>query len=368
MREAKPRRAGERWLVRLTDEYGKRRKRLFDTHANAVRAQVAEQARVADVKAGPRDPTPADRVADQAFDYWEEVRVPQKRSGADDVSILKRHLRPFFGSMKLKDIGRAETDRYQIEKQKLDRKTVANHLTLLVAVLNLAVDLGWLVKPPRIKKPKLRLFNTDYRYLRTKEELSRFLIAALEEGELVAAMYATAVYTGLRAGELAGLRWDCVSFEQRLITVQFSFEGPTKSEDVRYVPILDPLLPVLKQWRLRCPGQLVFPNQWGSMQCESARIFQEIFHRVLDAAKFPVREVHGKTRRYIVFHDLRHTFASHWVMGGGDIFKLQKILGHKSMVMTQRRSDPMSLTFSLSWVSPVGSWRMRLPPPERAVR
>ena len=300
MREAKPRRVGDRWQIRLTDEHGKRRKRLFDTHADALMAQVAEHARVVEVRAGLRDPTPANRGGNQAFDYWVEYRVPQKRSGQDDVSIFNRHLRPFFGSMKLKDIGRAETDRYQLEKAHLDPKTVANHLTLLIAVLNLAVDLGWLVKPPRIKKPKIRLFDKDYRYLRTKEERSRFLVAAQEEGELAAALYSTAVFTGMRAGELAGLRWDCVSFEHRLITVQFSFDGPTKGGEVRYVP----LLPVLKHWRLRCPGPLVFPNQRGTMQCESARVFQEIFHRVVDAAKLPEREVKGKKRRYIVFHDL----------------------------------------------------------------
>ena len=140
----------------------------------------------------------------------------------------------------------------------------------------------------------------------------------------------------MRAGELAGLRWDDVNFETRLITVQRSFDGPTKAGDVRYVPLLDVLLPVLRQWRLRSPGQLVFPNERGGMHCESARVFQEIFHRVLDTAGFPKVEKNGKLRRYIVFHDLRHTFASHWVMGGGDVFKLQKILGHKDIKMTMR--------------------------------
>lgn len=43
-----------------------------------------------------------------------------------------------------------------------------------------------------------------------------------------------------------------------------------------------------------------------------------------------------KLRRYIRFHDLRHTFASQWVMKGGDLFKLQKILGHKTVQMTMR--------------------------------
>ena len=68
----------------------------------------------------------------------------------------------------------------------------------------------------------------------------------------------------------------------------------------------------------------------------SGRIFQEVLHRVLDAAEFPKVQRNGKERPYVRFHDLRHTFASHWVMKGGDFFKLQKILGHQSVQMTMR--------------------------------
>lgn len=140
----------------------------------------------------------------------------------------------------------------------------------------------------------------------------------------------------MRKGELAGLRWDDVDFERRLITVQRSYHGPTKAGDVRYVPILDPLLPVLRDWRLRCPGDLAFPNGRGRMRDEGSRVFKPVFRRVLARAGFAMTERYGRPRPYIVFHDLRHTFASHWVMKSGDLFKLQKILGHKSVQMTMR--------------------------------
>ena len=84
------------------------------------------------------------------------------------------------------------------------------------------------------------------------------------------------------------------------------------------------------------PGDVVFPNQGGRMQGRCARLYQEIFHRVLDEAKFEMVERSGKKRRYIRFHDLRHSFASHWMAGGGDLFRLQKILGHKTVQMTMR--------------------------------
>jgi len=105
---------------------------------------------------------------------------------------------------------------------------------------------------------------------------------------------------------------------------------------VRYVPILAPLLPILQAWRLQRPGSLVFVNYADRMLQPKGPHFQEIFHRTLSAAGLPRVMVGAKLRSYIRFHDLRHTFASHWVMGGGDIFKLQKILGHHSTQMTLR--------------------------------
>jgi integrase len=178
--------------------------------------------------------------------------------------------------------------------------------------------------------------NADYRYLRTEEEIARFLLAAKNIDEMAHMLFMTALNTGLRAGELAGLRWPVVDFEKRLITVQRSFDGPTKTDKIRYVPILDSLLQVLKEWRLRHPGRLVFSNQYGNQLQPSQRIFQETLKNTLDLAGFPHVTRNGKLRGYITFHDLRHTFASRWVMNGGDQYKLQRILGHQSIQMTQR--------------------------------
>jgi integrase len=229
-------------------------------------------------------------------------------------------------------------DEFVVARAQLDKKTIANLLTLLISMLNAAVELGWLRVAPRIRKPRVPMFSRDFQFLRSEEEIRRFLDAADVEGAAVYALYATAVYTGMREGELAALAWDDVSFERRLVVVQRSFDGPTKAEDVRYVPILDPLLPILRDWRLRCPGQLVFPNRDGRMHQPSARVFQEVLHRVLERGEFPRVKRGAKTKPYITFHGLRHSFASNWMMRGGDLYKLQKILGHKSIQMTERYS------------------------------
>lgn len=332
----KPFKRGVSWYVRWTDENGQRRKRAFKRHADAQQFLNIEAGRLAEVRQGLRQPNPGDRTFDVLADYYLKNRSALKRSARHDISIIAKHLRPFFGKMLLKNVGVVAVDGFIASRAHLNKKTLANLLTLLISMLNVAVDLGWLSKCPRIRKPKVRIFSRDYRYLRTGDEVRRFLAAAYALNEYVGTFYAVAVYTGLRAGELAGLRWDKVDFEQRLIVVDASFDGPTKAEDVRYVPILDALLPVLRSWRLKVPGNLLFPNQNGAMHQPSARIFQETLHRVLVAAGFQTLKRDGKDARYIRFHDLRHTFASHWVMNGGDIFKLRQVLGHKSVTMTQR--------------------------------
>jgi integrase len=161
----------------------------------------------------------------QLCDYWIEKRAVRKRSGA----TIRRHLRPSFGHLLARDVGVEEGDDFILERDHLNPKTIATHVTLLISILRLGKSLGWIDAVPEIKKPKVSLFSTDFLHLRNQVELRRFLVAARPEGELVYALYATAALTGLRAGELAALRWENIDFEKRLITVQGSFGGPTKS-------------------------------------------------------------------------------------------------------------------------------------------
>lgn len=336
---AKPVKHRGKWRIRWFDENDRRQSEVYDDY-RVAQAKLREHEVHADqVRQGNRPREARDKTFNELCDYWVENRAPLKRSGKDDESVIRKHLRPAFGPMRVRDIGVEEGDAYLRSHTELDPKTVANHLTLLLSMLRLATSFKtpWILSVPRLKKPKTSLFSRDYNYLRTDDEIRRCLDGARNEGEQVFVLYAMAIYTGMRAGELAGLEWPDIDLERRLITVQRSFDGPTKSDRVRHVPVLDALLPILRSWRLRHPGKLVFANERGEMYRESGRIFQEVLHRVLDAAGFPkIKKRGGKERRYVVFHDLRHTFASQWVMKGGDVFKLQRILGHQSVQMTMR--------------------------------
>lgn len=160
-------------------------------------------------------------------------------------------------------------------------------------------------------------------------------------------IYTVAIYTGLREGELWGLKWRCVHLtgERPHLDVRFSYKGPTKSGRPRMVPLLAPALEALKRWKAIAPANrldLVFPNREGEMRAE---------HNDNGWADRPVGQ--GKQRRVIPghktlagitravrFHDLRHTCASALVMGAwGRVWKIEEVrdfLGHTNISTTLR--------------------------------
>ena len=333
---SKPTKHGKKWRIRWCDHTGRRQSDVFKRKEDAELAALRHRLEVAEIRRGDRLPVERGKTFADLADYWLATRAKEKRSGDDDRSIINCHLRPAFGRVQLAHLDVSLVDRFKGDRAHLADHTVHNHLTLLTSMLNLAVDLGWLRRVPKFRKPRIVVAD-DYQYLKTDEEIARFLQAAEPEDEPIGVLYRVAIYTGLRAGELAGLHWRDVDFKRRILTVRRSYDRKyTKGGRIRRVPILDPLMPVLREWKRRHPGTLVFTNQRGNLLGPSSRAFQEVLHRVLDRAEFDSPEINGKRQWYITFHDLRHTFASHWVMNGGDVFKLQKILGHRSIEMTMR--------------------------------
>lgn len=345
---AKPLKHGTKWRIRWIDEHGVRQSAVCDTYREALAEDARRKSEVEEIRLGLRVAIPRDKTFGDAAKHWREHKAPKKRSGNDDKSMLTRHLEPFFGSLLLRHITSEQFDAFAT-RWSLDPKTLHNVQTLFVAVMRMAcLELRWIPSLPKFKKVKLPKASI-YRWLKTNDQVRKFLVAAAGEGRVVFILYATAIYTGMRAGELARLRWSSVDLERRLIQVSESFNGPTKNGEPRHIPILDPLLPILEAWFTEHPGELVFANRDGKPIQESARIFQEVLHRVLDAAGFdPPPETaqkrdgakFGVARRRrqhaLCFHDLRHTFASHWVLNGGDIYRLQRILGHSTVAMTMR--------------------------------
>jgi integrase len=220
-----------------------------------------------------------------------------------------------------------------------ERKTAPRTVNLIMAlvrsILRFAVANGHLAASPtdRLGRGKLMLPVEKAKLappIEHAEDVGRLLATLRDMGDELRRpdlhpLFALLVYTGARRGEALGLRWSDVDLERRMITVRRSYDGQTKSSKQRTVPVSGALVAILKAYRLAEPwqGELCFPNARGEMCSRNAKI-EALFQRALERANL----------RRIRVHDLRHVFASHFVMGGGDIFTLQWILGHSTPQLT----------------------------------
>ena len=247
-----------------------------------------------------------------------------------EVRSILRNLTAAYGGMFVVDVGRFQISRLRDDKLAagLSKSTVKLILAYTSRMWNWARTEGLIdVQNPvaLVDKPSLAGQAMDFNFL-SAEEADRLLAWSRENQAKEYPAYATALYTGLRMGELWGLRWADCDLDRGLLTVRRSYRTAPKSGKPRAVPINPALLPILRQWRNECPASdeaLVFPTARGYMR-QKDRDYG--FKKALAGA-----ECHP-----IGFHGLRHTFASHFMMAGGNILSLQKLLGHSSVAVTMK--------------------------------
>lgn len=277
---------------------------------------------------------------DQVAREWLDLHSkPNLRSHADNEGRYRGHVAPFFGDMPLTALtpGRILEFRGKLQARGLASRTVNLTMALVRSILRFAVANGHIGVSPtdRLGRGKLMVPLEKTKLappIERPEDVGRLLAALTEVGDRTTKpwlppFFALLTYTGLRFGEAIALRWSDVDLDRRIITVRRSWDGPTKGGKQRLVPIAEALAPVLAAWRLADPwrGALVFTSPDGGLFTHgSVTAWNTALWSACDRAGI----------RRIRIHDLRHVFASHFVMGGGDIFTLQRILGHSTPTLT----------------------------------
>lgn len=209
---------------------------------------------------------------------------------------LDAQLKPFFGKFRLSEITSQRIEAFKASElaRGIKAKTVNNYLAILRKSLNTAVEWGKLSACPRIKP--LKAEHPKYLYLRPEE--ANCLISAAPEG-FWRTIILTALRTGMRFSELAGLEWDDVDFMNRQICIRRANVrgniGTPKSNRSRYIPMTEELTFALSSLPHRHPLVFAYANDW--MRYEVGR---------LNLAKI------CKTAgiKVVAWHALRHTFAS----------------------------------------------------------
>jgi len=283
----------------------------------------------------------------QWMDVWFENYAKLKvrpSSHQTYKGYINNHIKPYVGNIPLSKLtsldlqklykmllteGRIDRIESKNQPKGLSAKTVRNINQIISSALNLAKEQKLLASNPA---EACALPRVEHREMKTLpvEQLTSFLREAKETG--VYEMYYIELATGLRRGELLGLKWQDIDMVNGTIRVQRQVaridgeivEAPLKTKNsYRTVSIGPDAIEVLKEQKKKVgDSEYVFPSPNGGPISPDSVL--NMLHRVLERAGLPK----------IRFHDLRHTFATLALQNGVDIKTVSGMLGHFSAGFT----------------------------------
>jgi len=259
--------------------------------------------------------------------------------------IARHHLKPALGRVKLKALTPAHVRGLYREKLEagLSARTVRYVHTTLHKALKQAVMDGLIprnvtgsVKPPQPSREEMCPL--------TPEQAKLLLQLAHESGDRLEALYVLAIHTGLRQGELLGLKWDDVDLEdgslqvRRTLTITKDgpvFTSPKTTGSRRSVKLTSNAIEVLKHHLER---QLAETDRVGSLWRENGLIFASESGEPLNRHNLTRRSFKPLLKRaglpQIRFHDLRHTCATLLLIRNVNPKIVSEMLGHSTIAIT----------------------------------
>lgn len=267
------------------------------------------------------------------------VRKGRKKSHRLTVeSDLRNHIVPFFESKPLDAIDADDIERYiDVKLRKLAVKTVRNHVNTMHSVFQLGLRKGWCRHNPvkLAERPVIKKTETRIQFL-TQPEVDKVVALAYPDdawGSIEPTLYLTAAMTGLRQGELLGLRWRDIDFIARRIRVvspyvRGEFADPKSEGSGRSVPMASRVADALEALHERTaygrPHQLVFCHPETGAPLDRSKLVRQ-FKKALKRAGV----------RQITFHELRHTFGTRMAAHGVPLRRVQEWMGHADAKTTQ---------------------------------
>jgi len=257
---------------------------------------------------------------------YKKARVAPRTYQRIQIGI-KHHILPFLeqnGVTKLNHITPMLIEEYVSFRAKdAKQATVNSELLVLKNILKMAIRWNYLQKDPAKEIKQFKVTDQKPPRFLTVEESQKLLESC---NELMHKMVFTILHTGLRKEELTNLEWRDIDFKKQILTVAHEPPKRTlKGKESRYIPINPNLSEMLLQHRRETstvdPHALVFPKKQGKR---------------FDSFYYHLKMVYRKTSiEGANVHTLRHTFASHLVMQGVDLYTVSKLLGHKDVKTTQ---------------------------------
>lgn len=320
------------WEFDYKDLRGKRRiKKGFKTKAEAEKAY---NKMVEDLNKG-LNPVNAKITLKEAGELYLRLHASLNCKPATYKTYcgyLENLLVPFFGELNINEISPILVKEFikQMQDKGRQNSTINKYVKFMSAIYNFMIDNDAITRNPIARiKPLKEIKNDKIRALSTEEVQALLTKTKVVYPDFYPLLF-TALFTGMRRGELMALTWNSINWVRGKITVDKNYVngrlGTPKSSKTRYVDMSDELARVLKEWRLACPHSelsLVFPNSEGKYQSADNMIKRRFIPSLNRAGIDLIR-----------FHDLRHTYASLLLANGAPMKYVQTQLGHASINMT----------------------------------
>ncbi len=280
------------------------------------------------------------------LDQWlNQTEHDLKRSTAVRYrQLVDFHVGPRIGHLKLNRLSPADVNRMTAAIVASGRSPhTANRVRAVVrTALNDAIRQGFLARNAAALADPRRVDDRGIEPMAPDE--ARDILDAVDRHP-IGPLVATALWTGLRQGELLALTWDRVNLDLRTLRVSGSIAriagetlmwAPKNRSSVRVVPIAAPLVPILAAHRLRqrerrLSAGSAWEMSWGDLVFTTAAgdplngtTVSGHFKGCLQAAALPRRR----------FHDLRHAAATLWLAAGVDLKTVSALLGHSTIATT----------------------------------
>lgn len=357
----------ERWVAEVSDGAGKRRLKTFSTKKAAEAFEA--QARV-DIRAGVFTADGASISVQEAGALWLKSAAQRglERATVDSYrQAVDYHIAPLIGAKKLSQLTAPLVRQFEdslrdgsVDGKERSPAMVRKVRAALSILLNDAQERG-LVNRNVVSELRQRRNGSERRQERrqkgklkvgvdipTTQEIAKIIASLTDKNPRHRAILITAIFTGLRASELRGLRWSDVDFTTKEIRVhqradRYNVIGKPKSESgERVVPVPPMALNVLREWKLKAPKSdlgLAFPTSAGTIVQ-----LADIVNRGLIPAQVKAGVVgdDGKAK-YSGLHAVRHFFASWCINRRADgglelpLKVVQERMGHSTIQMTADR-------------------------------
>ena len=243
-------------------------------------------------------------------------------------SYYKNWIYPSLGCKPMKDITLIELEQLKANffEQQKSPKTINYIFAILSQILSSAIKLGYLQgSNPASQLTKIKFDNQRTRFL-TVNEAHLLLNALKESSNQLYEISMLSLYCGLRAGEIFNLCWSDIDLDNKILTLR-----DTKNTKTRNIYMTENIYLMLCQKAEHiAESPYVFTTKDGNKINEVSNTFA----RVVDSLK--LNEGITDNRQKVVFHTLRHTYASWLAQMGTDLYVVQKLMGHSSFAMTQR--------------------------------